>query len=559
MDPRPRTPTRTRAAVAAVACAVVLTLVASACGSSTKGTSAAASSPTSSIKPQNGGSLVVAITGESGGWAPSDFFWSDGANLVASSVMETLAMPGADSGAKPWLAKSWIADAAFDRWLVKLQPNVKFQDGEPFDAAAVKLNLETAQKGIITSQALGTMLKDVKVIDPLTVEVDLNQPWAAFPSSLLDSQAAYMAAPAMLKSPNHGADHPIGTGPFTFDHWTPNNDFRAVRNPNYWGGLDANGNRRSGLPHLDSIDFRVITDNGTRRAALQTGDVNMILTTDPATANAMSAQFDVIKDWSETPDFVALNTAPSVGGVANPFRDIHARLALAYATDARAVAAQVGKGVQVPTGPWSPDNPWGLPADQNGYPGYDLAKAKQEVAAYEQDTGAHSLDIKLSGVADIDTQRIMQVLQAQWKLAGINVAVDTSDSTSLIVKTATSNFEAVNLGNYGYPDPDFDYFYWSKENANGVGKISANFEQYTTPAIQNDLLAGRRSGFVNVRRQAYHDLVKQLNAGVTNIWLYRIPYTMIAAKNVMGLDMARTIPFGNTMPRAWLADLWIKR
>ena len=49
-----------------------------------------------------------------------------------------------------------------------------------------------------------------------------------------------------------------------------------------------------------------------------------------------------------------------------------------------------------------------------------------------------------------------------------------------------------------------------------------------------------------------------MNAGFTNIWLYRVPYTIIAAKDVLGLDQARTIPFGNTMPRTWLADLWIQ-
>ena len=91
MEPRPRTTTGVRALVATSAICLVVALAATACGSSAKGPAAAASGPTSSLKPQDGGSLVVAISGESGGWAPSDFFWSDGANLVASSVMETLA------------------------------------------------------------------------------------------------------------------------------------------------------------------------------------------------------------------------------------------------------------------------------------------------------------------------------------------------------------------------------------------------------------------------------------------------------------------------------------
>ena len=60
-----------------------------------------------------------------------------------------------------------------------------------------------------------------------------------------------------------------------------------------------------------------------------------------------------------------------------------------------------------------------------------------------------------------------------------------------------SDFQAAALANYGYPDPDFDYFYWSAETANGVGHISANFEQYTTPQIQHDIVTGRQSGYPN--------------------------------------------------------------
>ena len=150
MDQRPNlppcrragAPSRPRAALAIIATCLALALVGAACGSSQKNATGGASSGSpATLKPVNGGSIVVGINAESGGWAPSDYFWSDASNLVASSVMETLATPGADSGAKPWLAKSWIADDAFDRWVVKLQPNVTFQDGEPFDAAAVKLNL----------------------------------------------------------------------------------------------------------------------------------------------------------------------------------------------------------------------------------------------------------------------------------------------------------------------------------------------------------------------------------------------------------------------------------
>ena len=67
----------------------------------------------------------------------------------------------------------------------------------------------------------------------------------------------------------------------------------------------------------------------------------------------------------------------------------------------------------------------------------------------------------------------------------------------------------------------------------------------------------RTSGFANVRKPAYDDLVKQMNAGFTNIWLYRTPYSFIAQPAVKGLNPAREISFGNYQPKTWLGGLWL--
>ena len=71
------------------------------------------------------------------------------------------------------------------------------------------------------------------------MQVDLSQPWAAFPSSFLDSASTYMMAPSMIAAGAAGSNHPVGTGPFVFSSWQPNSSFTVNRNPHYWGGLDA--------------------------------------------------------------------------------------------------------------------------------------------------------------------------------------------------------------------------------------------------------------------------------------------------------------------------------
>ena len=532
---------------------IALALVAAACGSSSKadqgsstptdGTGAAADEGT----PVDGGSLVIGVAAETNGWNPANSQWAGEGALVGSSVLEPLATVGADKGAKPWLADSWYPNDTFTSWVINLHPGITFQNGEKFDAAAVAANLEAYKKGTLSSLALEPMLAGSKVIDDLTLQVDLKQPWAAFPSSFLVGGSAFMMAPAMLAAPDGGSNHPIGTGPFTFDSWQSGSSFKVKKNPNYW---------RPGLPHLDSLEFQVIPEESARVAALQSGDVNLILTSTAAPANDLAGSFDVIKDWTSENVFIMTNTGPQVGGKANPLSNEHARKALAYATDRDAVANLVGGGVSIPTSPWAPTNPWGMPDDQNGYVDFDLDKAKSEVEAYKTDTGQSTLSFQLEGLPDVDGTRVLQLLQSQWKEAGIETNIETLEQTAYITKAATGDYQAAFFRNYGYSDPDMNYYFWSSSTAKGVGTISINFTQFTTPQMEADLTTGRQSGYVDQRKAAYDDLTKQLNGGFTNIWLYRTPYSLIAEKQLRGLTQAREIAFGNFEPKTWLGDLW---
>jgi ABC-type transport system substrate-binding protein len=197
-----------------------------------------------------------------------------------------------------------------------------------------------------------------------------------------------------------------------------------------------------------------------------------------------------------------------------------------------------------------------MPDDQNGYVDFDPEQAKAELALYTQDTGNPTLSFTLSGLPDVDGTRVLQLLQSQWKDVGINVNIETLEQTAYITKAATGDYQAAFFRNYGYSDPDENYYFWSASTAKGVGNISINFTQFTTPALEASLTTGRQSGFPDQRKQAYDDLTRELNRGFTNIWLYRTPYSLIAEKQVRGLTVPRAVNFGNFMPKTWLGDLW---
>ncbi len=541
--------TRTRSSALACLVAASMALLLGACGSPSSTRSASSSTaPASASKPKDGGTLVVGVNAETDNWNPATAEWASQGSLVGSAVLEPLAKPNAKGGADPFLATSWIADTTFDRWLINLRPGVTFQDGEPFDASAVKLNIDTYIHGALSSQVLGPLISDVEVQGPLSVVVNLKQPWAAFPSSYLDSGSAYMMAPAMIHSPNGGANHPIGTGPFTFARWTPGSSFNVVKNPHYW---------QTGLPHLNGITFRVIPDESTMVSALQDGDVNMVLTTSAQDADRLGSSFTVVKDWHTEDDFVELNTADAVGGKPNPFADIHARLALAYATNRQAVAKQVGGGVQTASSPWAPTNTWGLPDSQNGWVNYDPAKAKQQLGAYEADSHQPNLSFTLIGATGTDVARTLQQLQQQWAQVGIHANITTMDQATAINQLVAAQYQALFLYSYNYGDPDGDWVFWSSSTAHGVGGININFSLYANPQVDQDLATGRTNPYPDKRKDAYDDLVHQLNSAATYDWLYRTPYSLIAQHQVQGLDTPRTVSFGNYSPKTWLGDLWL--
>ena len=532
-----------------MAAAVALAILAGACGSS-KSTTAAASdqaAPATEGTPVDGGSLVIGVAAETAGWNPHSSEWAQYGSVVGSSVLEPLATVGPDNGAKPWLATGWIANDTFDTWQITLRQGVTFQNGEKFDAAAVKLNIEDAISGPLSGQALMGLFSDISVVDDHTVLVKLAQPWAAFPSSFLDGQTTMMMAPEMLKQADHGDKHPIGTGPFTFDSWSPGDTFKVKKNPTYW---------QEGKPHLDQIEFRVMPDNTSRSAALETGDINMMLTTSAADANSMATDFTVLKDWDTEPAMIMTNTIPMIGTTPNPLADVHARKALAYATDRQAIATAMGEGVLSPTSPFSSTNPWGRPDAENGYPDHDLDKAKAEVAQYLQDSGASSLSFSLAGVADVDTSKIMQLVQSQWAEAGIHANIESLESTAFIGRAVKGDYNAALFQLYSSPDPDQNHYFWSKDTIKGYGGVNINFTQFSNDQMEADLATGRTSGYPDVRKQAYDDLVTQLNQSAVNIWLYWTPYSIVADKSVHGLQAANDTPWGNFQPKTWLADLW---
>jgi peptide/nickel transport system substrate-binding protein len=182
-----------------------------------------------------------------------------------------------DKKFKPWLASSWTVSSNGRVYTFKLRQGVKFHDGTPFNAAAVKFNFDRTHNPKLASRCGGCAVgfyDRAEVVDQQTVRVHLKRPWAPF----LDAASLYyrMVSPAGVKQ--HGDQdfgrHPVGTGPFKFVEWVPNDHITLERFQEYnWAPSIL---KHNGAAYVDRVVFRMIPEDSTRVAALESGEVQVI-------------------------------------------------------------------------------------------------------------------------------------------------------------------------------------------------------------------------------------------------------------------------------------------
>jgi ABC-type transport system substrate-binding protein len=496
--------------------------------------------PANEGTPQPGGAMVLGIDAEPSGFNPVQNQYATNNMIVASSIFETLTVFDKDQKVQPYLADSLTPSNLASKWTIKLKPNIKFSDGTPFDAAAVKANIDAFKAGL--SSIVLKVVDSVNVVDDLTVEVDMSQPWASFPS-FLASEEGFMEAPNAINAPD-AMSHPVGTGPFVLDKWDHGTSIVVKKNPNYW---------QSGKPYLDQIDFRVLNDPAARVNALESGQINMMFSDDPqtiATYRNKAGFKDVIDATGDAQSIVMNQAAP-------PFDNINARKALVHATDDKAITDTTGDGVLNPIDqPFSDKNPYHT--TDSHYGGFDLDAAKRDVAQYTAETG-QPLEFTLTSFAGSSNLALGQLLQEQWSKAGIKTQISTVDQTTGISEIIFGKTQAVLNPNFGYPDPDWTYVYWHSDFTAPVGQISVNFGHLKLPDLDQALVQGRVNLVPDQRKAAYSKVTQLLNDNYAYVWIYRYVAALVAADNVHGLGQAEQAGFATIVAKPYFQDLWMKQ
>jgi peptide/nickel transport system substrate-binding protein len=462
-----------RTTAARLLLAAALIVAATACGSSNDEGSSTTSA--TAPPPVTGGSVTVGTSSEIDGFNPLASQWSGPAYQMARTVMDPLVVMDTENHWQPYLAKSITPNEDFTAWTFELRPGVTFHNGEVLNADALVTFFEAAVSSPLSSQGFPETPVIAKTGD-MTVTMTFTKPWSTMPIVLVE-QPGYVIAPEQVKSGD--TQHPIGTGPFVFDEWIPDNHFRATRNDDYW---------REGYPYLDSIEFKPITNTDLRLNALEAGDIDIAEANSvgqPRLDELAAAVFTVVDDVDNVGATNLLMNNDQA-----PVNDKRMREAIVRGIDRDAFRnAILDQSFEVADQPYPPGNRWNTPVD---YPTFDPDRARQLVEEYEAENGPAEISIMI--IATGAPTDPAQYLQQQLEAIGIDVEIDDVEQVTFVQRYVQGDYQTVYLGSFfGSADPDGNYPFLNSKAAAPETLIKLNFARYRNPDVDAALQAQRET------------------------------------------------------------------
>jgi len=264
------------------------------------------------------------------------------ASAPASTVGEHIAQPliylDQEGALQPQLATSWEASEDGKSWTLQLREGVQFHDGTPFNADAVKKNLDRFldPESAAPYRFLISEITEVEAVDEFTVRLHMDEPFAPIISHLSHSFIA-MISPASFADLPKGetVDHPVGTGPFKMVRWDRGEQIVVERNDDYYGDL----------PQLEKVTFKFVTEDSARVVMLETGEADAIMRVPPMDAQRLEGRDDIDVVYASSVRVIYIG----YNAVMEPFDDPKIRRALNYAVDKQAIIDSILGGVGFPS------------------------------------------------------------------------------------------------------------------------------------------------------------------------------------------------------------------
>jgi peptide/nickel transport system substrate-binding protein len=438
--------------------------------------------------------------------------------IVFASLCDKLVDISPELDIVPQLATEWQWTDSNRALVMKLRPGVKFHDGEPFDAAAVKFSIERhLNLPGSTRKAEISAVSEVQIVDDHTVKFVLSAPFAPLLAQLSD-RAGMMVSPKAAKSGAEFGNHPVCAGPYKFVERVAQDRIVFERFADYWN-KDA--------VHFDRITFLPITDSTVRLANLQSGGLDLIervaaTDLDQARQDPRIKTTDITR-LGYTGLTINLNNGPRAKTPLG--QDARVREALELSIDRAALNQVVFNGMFQPGNQWvPPNNPYyvkGMPI-----PARDVAKAKALLAA----AGAPNPTVNLMVSTEPEALRAAQVIQAMAGEAGFKINIQATEFTSSLQLATNGEFEAYLINWSGRIDPDGNIYNFVACKA----PPALNSPHYCNAEVDAELDAARTAATPAERLQHYAKVAGHTLADRPLIYLWHAKWLYAMNKKLAG-------------------------
>jgi len=461
-------------------------------------------------------SVVLGMVLEPPGLDPTASAAAAIGEIVHYNVLEGLTKINMDGSIVPLLAESWSIDPDGKVYTFKLRKNVKFHDGEAFDASDVKFSFERAKAEGSTNKAKKAVFDNVSRIetpDPATVILVLNQADGNFLFRMGENTAVILDP----KSAATTASKPIGTGPFKFDSWSKGS---AVTLSKFDGYRDA------AKVKLKKVTFRFINDPAAQVAALLAGDIDgMPRFGAPQNLKQFQsdARFTVAIGGTEGKTIVSINNKKK------PFDDVRVRRAIAAAIDRKAVIDGAQEGFGAPIGSHMVPTDAGY-IDLTGVNPYNPEKAK---ALLKEAGVATPLNVTLTLPPPQYARKGGEIIASQLAKVGINAKIENVEWAQWLSGAFKGNYDLTVISHVEpldfdrYADPAYYWGYDSKAYKDLMAKYNGTAD-------------------AKGRLKVIGDIQKQLANDSVNAYLFQLPQFMVSNKKLKGLWSSSPI-FANDM------------
>jgi len=327
-----------------------------------------------------------------------------------------------------------------------LKKGLKFSNGKEMTAADVKYSFDLQANpplpGSVASLTQFPSIESTQALSKYKLRMNLKAPDARIYGYLAWGRYSSVVPEGMYQQLDPAVDG-IGTGPFKLDgKYVPNSGLTVVRNPNFW---------KKGLPYLDSIQYKVITDEQARVSALRAGAIHgATVTADSAAALNGANGLTVLHGLNAS--FRELQFTIKQGET-KPWHDKRVRQAVSFAINRQNIIDKVYGGFGQYSGHVAAGyGPWPLSADElkSNYEKYDLPKAKSLMKA----AGSSGFNVTMSTFSLVDYAAMSALIKSDLAQIGINVNIAAQDSATFAARNGVGNFEWDLTGRGMRGDPD---------------------------------------------------------------------------------------------------------